>query len=52
VAREKGLLSSWACIAWYIEFHAVISMLTAVFSRLRRVESIGPPMIPHTTDKT
>ena len=29
VARENGRLSSWACIAWYSEFHAVISMLTA-----------------------
>jgi hypothetical protein len=27
VERENGRVSSWACIAWYSEFHACISML-------------------------
>jgi hypothetical protein len=27
VARENGLRSSWACIAWYSDDHACISML-------------------------
>ena len=27
VCHEKGRLSCWAIIAWYIEFHAAISML-------------------------
>ncbi len=36
VSHENGRLSCWAIIAWYIEFHAAISMLIELNARTSR----------------